>query len=320
MPAREIASRIAQAILLMVLVSLVSFTLLRLTPGDPAVTLYGSDATSEDLAQVRERWGLDAPLYLQYLRWLANAAQGDLGRSYVDGRPVLAVVSERIPATLLLAGTALALATLVGVTLGVVSALQRSSWPDHLSMLLATSLYSTPSFWLGVLLILLFSMALGWLPSGGMRMPGGEYTPGDLIRHLALPAIALAARDIGRFARLTRSAMLEVLYQDYMRTATAKGLSPDVIATRHALRNALLPILTLLGMAVPGLLSGTVVIETVFGWPGMGRLVIESALERNYPVIMGELLIVALLAVIGSLLADLAYAVADPRIGRARGG
>jgi len=313
---RQIASRAAQAALLLILVSLATFSLVRLAPGDPGVFLYGTSASAEDIALFRARWGLDAPIHIQYLRWVTNAAGGDMGRSYQDGRPVLAVVAERIPASLLLAGTALLFATALGVGLGIFAASHRFSGWDRAITLLATLCYSAPAFWLGIALILVFSVRLGWLPSGGIRTLVGTSDAGDLLRHLALPAAALALRDVGRFARITRSSMLEVLAQDYLRTAAAKGLRSRTIALRHTFPNALLPVITLLGMSIPGLLSGAVIIETVFGWPGMGRLAIESAIQRNYPVIMGEVLIVATLALIGSLLADIAYAVADPRLAR----
>jgi peptide/nickel transport system permease protein len=313
-------ARHGQAALLLLMVSAITFALLRATPGDPGVLIYGPNVSLEELAQVRARWGLDAPLHLQYLRWVANAATGDFGRSYVDGRAVLAVVGERVPATLLLGGTALLLSTLLGVALGVLSASRRRSRTDRAATLLSTLFYSTPPFWLGLLLILLFSTQLGWLPSGGMRTAGATTEAGDLLRHLVLPAVALALRDAGRVARLTRVSMLEVLAQDYLRTAAAKGLDRSTIALRHVLRNALLPILALLGTSIPGLLGGVVVVETVFGWPGMGRLVIDSSLQRNYPVIMGEVMIVALLALAGSLLADLACAAADPRLRSGPGG
>ncbi len=311
-----VLSRLAQSVVLLLLVSAATFALLRSTPGDPGVLLYGPNVSPEDLLQIRERWGLDAPLYEQYARWLANVATGDLGRSYLDGRPVLAVISERIPATLLLAGTALLVATLLGVALGALSARLPASRADYVATLLATVFYSTPAFWLGLLLILLFSVRLGWLPSGGMRAPGAPTGAVDILQHLALPALALALRDAGRLARVTRTAVLEVLAEGYIRAAAAKGLRPATVAFRHVLRNALLPVITLLGMSVPGLLSGAVVVETVFAWPGLGRLAIESALQRNYPVIMGEVLIVATLALLGSLLADLAYTAVDPRVGR----
>lgn len=316
---RSIGARLAQSVILLLLVSIVVFALLRLTPGDPGILLYGPDATSQDLMQIRQRWGLEDPLHIQYLRWLSNALGGDLGRSYSDGRPVLAVIAERVPPTLLLTGTALLLAILVGVPLGVFAATHRSSGLDRISMLLATTFYSTPPFWLGILLILVFSLKLGWLPSGSMLAARGEPDLPGILRHLLLPALALALRDMGRFARVTRASVLDVLGQDYLRTAAAKGLSQAAIHTRHTLRNALLPIITLLGLSAPGLLSGAVVVEMVFAWPGMGRLAVESALQRNYPVVLGEVLVVAVLAITGSLLADIAYSLADPRIGKANG-
>jgi len=310
---RVLASRTIQSLVLLLLVSVVAFALLRLTPGDPGALLYGPNASPQELAQVRERWGLDGPLALQYLRWLGNAASGDLGRSYADGRPVLAVIGERMPATLLLAGSALMLATLLGVVGGTVAATHLHSLADRLITLGATALYSIPSFWLGLLLIAIFSLHLGWLPSGGMRDSLGPTSCSDMLRHLLLPALALGLRDAGRFARVCRASVLEELGQQYVQTAAAKGLGTVAISTRHVLRNALLPFLTLLGMSLPGLLGGSVVVETVFAWPGMGRLAIESALQRNYPVIMGEVLIVAALALLGNLLADLSYGLADPR-------
>ncbi len=307
-------SRAAQALLLLLLVSIAAFCLLRLAPGDPGALLYGPNASATDLAQFRERWGLDAPPYVQYIRWLSNAASGDLGRSYVDGRPVLSVIGERVPATLELALSALLIAAIVGITLGVLSARTHSSLPDQLVRLLTTAIYSTPPFWLGILVILLFSICLGWLPPGGSQSPAVAGDAVDFLRHLALPVFVLAARDAARFARLTRASVLAVAAQDYVRTASAKGLGRTTIELRHVLRNALSPIIALLGISIPGLLSGTVIVETVFAWPGMGRLVIEAALQRNYPVIMGEVLIVAAMAMAGSLLADLACAAADPRI------
>ncbi len=316
MEVKFLVSRLAQGVLLLLLVSMATFALLRLTPGDPGVALFGPYATTEDLAQLRQRWGLDAPLPLQYGRWLLNVASGDLGHSFTDGRPVLSVIAERLPATLLLTATALLLAILLGLGAGVLSAAHRFSWIDRGATLLATAFYSTPPFWLGMLLILIFSVQLGWLPSGGMRTPGGPSNPADLLRHLILPALALCVRDVGRFARLTRISMVEVLAQDYVRTATAKGLARGTILLRHVLRNALLPVLTMLGMAIPGLLSGALVVETVFGWPGLGRLAMEAALQRNYSVVLGEVMFVALLALLGSLLADLACAAADPRLRR----
>ncbi|MGI5837760.1 MAG: ABC transporter permease [Chloroflexota bacterium] len=316
---RLIAARLAQSIVLLLLISIVVFALLRLAPGDPGVQLYGADATAQDLAQIRQVWGLDDPIHIQYLRWLSNAIGGDLGRSYIDGRPALAVIAERVPATLLLSSTALLFAILTGIPLGLLAATHRSSLLDRIVTLLATTMYSIPPFWLGILLILVVSLKLNWLPSGSMFTAAGEPGVLDLLRHLTLPALTLALRDVGRFARVSRASIIEELGRDYLRTAAAKGMSRGIIATRHTLRNALLPIITLIGLSVPALLSGALVVEMVFAWPGMGRLAIESALQRNYPVVLGEVLVVAVLAILGSLLADIAYSVADPRIGKANG-
>ncbi len=316
MLARTLVSRMVQAVGLLVFASLAAFLLVRLAPGDPAALLYGPSATPADLAQFRERWGLDDPLHTQYLRWLSNLLQGDLGRSYLDGRPVLAVIAERVPATLVLSLAALLIASVGGVTVGVLAARRPFGKLDRLLSALTALLYATPPFWFGLMLIFVFSLSLGWMPTGGIRDPAGTGGPLDQLRYLALPALALASRDGARFARLTRSAVLAVLREEYVRTATAKGLSERIVTWRHVLRNALLPPISLIGLAVPGLLSGAVVIETVFSWPGMGRLAIESALQRNYPVVLGEVILVALLALAGSLVADVACAAADPRIRR----
>ncbi len=315
-----VTSRLAQIAVVLVGVSLIAFTLLRLAPGDPGAFLYGPYASQEELAQLRERWGLDAPLHLQYGQWLVNVARGDLGRSYADGRPVVAVIGDRLPATLLLGATALSLATILGVLLGVLSATYYHSWVDRLITVGVTALYSAPPFWLGLLLVFIFSFRLNWLPSGGLHAAEGDNDLAALLAHLALPAVALSIRDAGRIARVTRVSVLETRSQEYVRTAVAKGLTPTIVTTRHILRNSLLPILSLIGVAIPGLLGGVVVIETVFNWPGLGRLTIESALRRDYSVLMGEVLVVTALAVSASLLTDVAHRFADPRLRRPNGG
>ena len=312
--ARVIVARLAQSVVLLLLVSVATFALVRLAPGDPGTLLYGPSASAAELSQLRERWGLDEPLHLQYFRWLSNAVSGDLGRSYTDGRPVLAVIEDRIPATLALAVAALTLASVVGIYVGFVTANPASPWVDRPLRVLTVVLYSIPPFWLGIVLILVFSVSLRWLPPGGLQNSARDAGIGDLLAHLALPVLALSVREAARFARVTRASVIAVETQDFVRTAAAKGLGRGLIERRHILRNAMLPVTALYGLAIPGLLSGTVVVETVFSWPGMGRLAIESALQRNYPVIMGEVLIVASLAIAGSLLADIACTAADPRI------
>jgi peptide/nickel transport system permease protein len=311
---RYLASRVAQSVLLLLALSLIAFAILHLAPGDPAALLYGPDASTADLAQMRVRWGLDRPLSLQYLAWLGNAARGDLGRSLADGRPVTAAIGERLPATLLLAGSALLLAVGIGVALGTIAATHAGTLLDRALTMVATVAYSIPSFWLALLLILIFAVAWGWLPSGGLVSPAGPALLTDILAHLFLPSLVLSLQLMAQLLRFTRSSLLEVLSQGYMRTARAKGLPEAVILLRHAFRNAAIPLVTLLGLAVPRLVSGSVVVETIFAWPGLGRLMVDAAFQRNYSVLMGDILLVGVLVLFGTLLADVAYALVDPRI------
>jgi peptide/nickel transport system permease protein len=312
--ARYLAGRLARSGLLLLLLTLIAFSLMHLAPGDPAALLYGVDASPADLAQVRARWGLDRPLPIQYLSWLANVARGDLGRSLTDGRPVAAAIGERLPATLLLAGSALALALGFGVLLGTMAAAHPGTPLDRVLVLFATLAYSIPPFWLALLLILVLAVSWGWLPSGGLTSAAGPTSFLDVFSHLLLPALVLALPPLARFLRFTRTGLLEVFGCGYVRTARAKGLPEAAVLFRHALRNAAIPIITLLGLAIPGLVSGSVVVETVFAWPGLGRLMVDAAFARNYSLLMGDVLLVGALVVFGSLLADVAYTLADPRI------
>jgi len=312
--ARIVAGRLIRAAPLLALLSLISFAILHLAPGDPAALLYGVDATSQDLVQVRAHWGLDRPLPIQYLNWLAHVVQGDLGRSLVDGRPVAEIIGERLTATLALALAALVLAVVAGVGLGVAAATHAGSALDRLLTLLATLSYSIPSFWLGLLLLLLFAVQLRWLPSGGLTSTTRPSSVADALAHLILPTVVLSLPLLAQFLRYTRAGFLEVLQQEYMRTARAKGLGEGAVLLRHALRNAAIPLITLGGLSLPQLLSGSAVVETVFAWPGLGRLLVEAAFQRNYSVLMGDILLVGGLVVLGSLVADVCYALADPRI------
>lgn len=311
--AGAVANRLLQGVLLLVVSSAVAFFLLRAAPGDPAAGIYGTAATSDQIASVRALWRLDDPVLVQYLEWMRGLLSGDLGRSYLDGRPVQAVIAARIPATLLLAGTALLLALSAGIPLGVLSTVGSRPW-QRTASLLATAFYSTPAFWLGMILVLLIPLRLGLLPAGGMVTPGRPPSATDLLAHLVLPATVLALRDTGRFARLTRASMLVVLAQDFVRTARAKGLPERVVAVRHVFRSSIPPIIAAVGVGIPGLLGGSVVVETVFAWPGMGRLAIESALARDYPVLMGEVVLVTAVAYLSGLGADLISAAIDPRL------
>lgn len=309
-----LTGRVGQGIFVLLVVSILAFGLLHLAPGDPAALLYGPDLSAEELKAVRTAWGLEDPLPVQYVRWLSRFIQLDFGRSYSDGRPVRDVIFERLPATLYLTVSALGIAVVFGVTVGIISALRPLSWLDYAVTTVSTVLYSAPNFWLGLLLVLVFSVWLGWLPSAGMHSVRGPASPGDRLAHLVLPAFVLSLREVASLIRYTRAGMIEVLGQDYIRLARAKGLPEYRVVLDHAFRNAALPVITLVGLFIPRLVGGSVVVETLFSWPGMGRLMVEAAFARNYPVLMGEIILVGAVVILGSLLADLAYGLADPRI------
>lgn len=311
---RYILGRLLQAIPLFFLITLIAFGLLHLAPGDPATLLYGTEMTPDQRAQIRAAWGLDEPLPVQYVKWLGNLLRGDMGRSFVDGRPALLVIAERIPATLQLTLSGLLVALVLGLSVGIVAALKPYSALGYASTFFSTFFYSLPNFWLALLLILLFSVWLKVLPSAGIESLRGETGLADRLAHLAMPAFVVSLREMGRLIRFTRASLLDVMSQDYIRTALGKGLTMRVVTLRHALRNALIPVVTLLGLSLPQLLSGAIVVETIFAWPGIGRLVVDSAFQRNYTVLMGEIVMVSLVVIAGNLLADVAYAVIDPRI------
>lgn len=311
---RYIVGRLLQAIPLFFLITLIAFGILHLAPGDPATLLYGTEMSPDQRAQIRAAWGLDEPLPVQYVKWLGNLLRGDMGRSFVDGRPALLVIAERIPATLQLTLSGLLVALVLGLSVGIVAALKPYSALGYASTFFSTFFYSLPNFWLALLLILLFSVWLKVLPSAGIESLRGETGLADRLAHLAMPAFVLSLREMGRLIRFTRASLLDVMSQDYIRTALGKGLTMRVVTLRHALRNALIPVVTLLGLSLPQLLSGAIVVETIFAWPGIGRLVVDSAFQRNYTVLMGEIVMVSLVVIAGNLLADVAYAVIDPRI------
>jgi peptide/nickel transport system permease protein len=308
---RFVAGRLLQLVpLLWVVVTLV-FVPLRLIPGDPATVLLGVEATEEQRAAFRQRLGLDAPVHVQYLRYLGRLAHGDLGRSISYREEVAVLIGRTLPATLELAAAALGLAMLVAVPLGVLAAVFRGGWLDWLSTLLAVTGAAVPGFWLGVMLILLFSVSLGWLPSTGRAGP--PWTA-DGLRHLVLPAATLALALVASTTRLTRSAMLEVLGDDYVRTARAKGLAERWVLGRHALRNALIPVVTNIGLQAGALLGGALLIETVYGWPGLGRLGVDAMLRRDFPLIQGVVLGAVGAFALVNLAVDCVYAGLDPRI------
>jgi len=295
-------------------VSIIIFMVLHLAPGDPAEIMLGSQATQEDLARLRADLGLTEPLYAQYVRWLGQVARGDLGRSIWMKRPVLSEVLGRFKATLLLTGAALALSTVGGLALGIASATRPNSLLDRLSAVASLFGASMPVFWLGIVLMVVFALWLGWLPASGMFSPYGGGDLRDLLAHLVLPAVTLAAASVTIIARLTRSTMLETLAQDYIRTARAKGVVERAVVLRHGLKNALIPIVTVVGVQAGYLLGGAVLTETVFAWPGVGTLMVQGILARDFPLVQGCVLVVALSFVLINLAVDLLYAWLDPRI------
>lgn len=312
--ARFLVRRLLLLVPVLAGVSVIVFMVLHLAPGDPAEVMLGSQATQEDLARLRADLGLTEPLHVQYARWLGLVMRGDLGRSLWTKRPVLLEVLGRFRATLLLTGSALLISTLGGIALGLVSATRRNSLVDRLSAVASLFGASMPVFWLGIVLMVVFSLWLGWLPASGMSAPYGGGDVRDVLAHLILPALTLGAASLTIIARLTRSTMLEVLGQDYIRTARAKGVIEWRVVTRHGLKNALIPIVTVVGVQAGYLLGGAVLTETVFAWPGVGTLMVQGILARDFPLVQGCVLVVALTFVIVNLAVDLLYAVLDPRI------
>ncbi|HEU5191871.1 MAG TPA: ABC transporter permease [Methylomirabilota bacterium] len=312
--ARFLARRLLHLGPVLLGVSAIVFLVLHLAPGDPAEIMLGANANREDLERLRSQLGLDQPLHVQYVTWIGHVARGDLGRSLWMKRPVLGEVLERFKATLLLTGTALFLSTVGGIALGIASARRANSLLDRLSAVASLFGASMPTFWLGIVLMVIFSLWLGWLPASGMYAPYGGGGLRDLLAHLVLPAITLAAASITIIARLTRAAMLEMLGQDYVRTARAKGLAERPVVWRHALKNALIPIVTVVGVQAGYLLGGAVLTETVFAWPGVGTLVVQGILARDIPLVQGGVLVIALSFVLVNLAVDTLYAWLDPRI------
>lgn len=304
--------RIVISIPVLLLVSLLSFAIIWLVPGDPAAAFLDASATPAQLAQIRHQLGLDQPFYLQMISWYGRILHGDLGESILLHRSVASAIIERVPVTLSLAALALAFAVLMGILAGVLAAMRHGSWADQSIMMLALLGLSVPEFWLGMMLIFVFAVSLGWFPAGGYVPPSISITA--WARSIAMPAFSLAAAQLGFISRMTRSAMLEVLGQDFIRTADAKGLPWSAVVIRHGIPNALVPILTVAGIIAGGLLGGALVIEQVFSLPGVGRLIVDAILSRDFPVIQGSLLFVALVYLMVNIVVDMLYAVVDPRV------
>jgi peptide/nickel transport system permease protein len=309
---RYAAKRLLQAVPLLALVSLISFGIMKLVPGDPAVVMAGPAATPADLDHLRQTLGLDKPFATQLVLFYVNLLQGDLGRSLMLGTPVTDAVIERTPPTLAIATYSLVLTLLIGLATGVVAALRHNTWVDQVVSIFALLGVSLPNFWLGLVMIVLFSVTLGWLPTGGYVDLTADFV--GWLRFATMPAVALAMLQIGLLTRITRSTMLEVLRQDYIRTARAKGLSELTVVVKHAMANVMIPVMTVVGIIMSVLISGSVVVETVFSVPGIGSLLGNAILRRDYPLIQGGLLFVASGLMLINILVDLLYAWFDPRV------
>ena len=313
---RFIIRRILQSIPVLLLITFFSFILMYSSPGNFINPLeFPGEMGQEEMDALLHTMGLDRPWYVQYGDWLWKLLHLDLGRSFKFRLPVMDMIIERLPATLTLTVAALLLALFFGVLIGVLSAISRGSTFDTASRIFAVAGHAVPIFWLGLIAIWIFAVELGWLPTGGIKsINASTWDMWDRLKHLILPALILSFGRIANFSRYVRGEMLEVIQQDYIRTARAKGLKERVVLSGHALRNALIPLITVLGMNVRWLFGGAVLIETIFAWPGMGRLIVNAAFQRDYPVVMGTTLVSAVLVIMGNLLADVTYAVVDPRI------
>jgi peptide/nickel transport system permease protein len=320
-----ILRRLLGAIPLLIGIATIIFFILRLAPGDPTTFYFNPNIPPDVIEQLRRNLGLDQPLHIQYVRWLTSFFTGDFGYSFAQSRPVRDILMEALPNTLMLTGTALVLVFVIGILVGVLQAVKQYSIFDSASSVISLFFYSMPSFWLALMLMLVFSLKAhqwGWpiaLPPTGITSVDYEFMSAgekvwDRISHLILPVGTLTLALAAGVARYTRGQMLEVVRQDYIRTARAKGLPERTVIMKHALRNSLLPVITLLGLYLPFLFSGAVFIEVIFAWPGMGRIIVDAIFQRDYPLVMATSFVFAVIVVLGNLLADVLYAVADPRI------
>jgi peptide/nickel transport system permease protein len=314
MSGRYLARRVASLIVTLLVVSVITFLLLRIIPGDPAQLILGADSPGDSLRELQHELGTDRPLLAQYLSWVGSVARGELGVSLRHKRPVLDLIVERLPVTLTLAGLALFIAVVIGLPLGVEAARRRNSVADYAALGFSEIGQSVPSFWLGILMILAFSLHLHWLPSGGFV--AWSESPAQALRHLIMPAVALGFVLAATIVRMERSSVIEVLNEDYMRTARAKGLAESRVIYRHALANALIPTVTIVGLQVGTLLGGAIIVEQIFSLPGLGRLVLFAVFNRDWPLIQGLVFFLATLTIALNFLVDLSYAWLDPRIGR----
>ncbi|EJO5347811.1 ABC transporter permease [Clostridium botulinum] len=310
---KYIQKRIVEAIPILIFISIVSFFLIKLAPGDPIKTFINPQMAPSDIARIRHNLGLDKPIYIQYILWLKNVLKGNLGYSLINYRPISTQIIERLPATLLLMGSSLLISLILGIILGVISAINKNKLIDNIISVISYIGISIPSFWFAMILIYIFSVNLKLLPSIGMHTIGVD-SKLDVLKHLILPCTVLSLGNISIITRYIRSNVISELSEDYVMIAYAKGLSKKRILYKHILKNALLPVITILGMSLPDLVAGAFITETIFGWPGMGRLGIKAIFGFDYPVIMGITMLTSILLILGNLLADIFYNLIDPRI------
>ncbi len=304
--------RLWQLLPILLIVSTIIFVITRMIPGDPALTMLGPQASADAIADLKSELGLDKNIAVQYLMYLKDVVRGDFGTSYSYHEPVASLILEKFPNTLLLSLFSLFLASLIGIPVGVISATKQYSMFDYVSMMLALVGVSMPIFWLGLMLVLVFSVNLGWLPALGMgSLQGGI---GDVLRHLILPGVCIATIPMATFARITRASMLEVVHQDYIKALRARGIRESIIIWKHALKNAFPPILTVIGLQISYLLAGAILTETIFAWPGMGRMIFDAIENRDYLLIQGSVLFIAFIYVLINLLVDMVYMIVNPKV------
>ncbi|WP_027632947.1 ABC transporter permease [Clostridium hydrogeniformans] len=310
---KYIFKRIVQTIPMLIIISIISFAIIKMAPGDPVRSYVTPDMKAEDIERVRENLGLNKPVHIQYLSWLKKTVKGDFGYSLINYRPVAKEISERVPATLLLMGASLFLALILGITFGLISAFYHNKIIDKVISIITYIGISIPSFWFAMVLIVVFSVKLNLLPSVGMHSVG-EDSFLDVLKHTIMPTLVLSFYNTSVISRYLRSSTIKEMKEDYVRTAKGKGLSSRVIFLKHILRNSMLPIITILGMSLPDLVTGAFITETIFGWPGMGRLGIQAIFSFDYPIIMAITMISSLLLIVGNLISDILYGIVDPRI------
>ncbi|MCT4663483.1 MAG: ABC transporter permease [Tissierellales bacterium] len=311
---KYIFKRLVQATIMIFLISIISFMLMHMAPGDPATSYISPKMNAQEIQMVRERLGLNAPVHVQYLKWLQNVLKGDLGFSLINFKPVKEIIAVRMPATIGLMGSALIISLIISIPLGMYTARKKGTFIDNIVTTISYIGISIPSFWFGIILIYIFAFKLHLLPSVGMRTIGVENSAIDLIKHAILPCTVLSFYNIAVYTRFIRSNTIIELSQNYVKTEEAYGFSKYKIMFEYVLKNVCLPIITILGMSLPSLVTGAFVTETVFGWPGMGRLGVNSIFNYDYPVIMATTMLTAILLIVGNLLADILYGVVDPRI------